>query len=281
MFTVLKVTQEKPRGLARLLWKLRPPEPELVKIPVKSGAPFFILRIRTAEKTPPWDEILYMVGRCASRILTDADITLPPSQSVRLFVPKHLPLIAAMRTLTDVLACSDIPPQRCTIGVYDPAGSLCGKTERLLQCAADVRICTQKTPQYDAESRRLLQLCGAGLTVGETTGLFRGCNILLCENADILSSETVTFACRGTAKENVFLCAHMQIPEPYCAQVPEHIDPALFASALYELCGVRRLEHCRYDSIRHAGEEMTAEEAAKYFHARRIEAAGLDIPALI
>ncbi|MGN0635063.1 MAG: hypothetical protein ACI4I5_02480 [Acutalibacteraceae bacterium] len=268
MFTVLQVTQEKPRGFARILWKLHPPEPEFVKVAVKSGAPFFILRVRTAEKAPPWEDILYTVGRCASRILTDTDISLPENRNVRLFAPKHLPLIAAMRTMTEVLSLSDIPPHKCVIGVYDPFGSLCGRAEQLLQCASDVRVCTQRTAEYDEESRRLFRLCGAGLTVGETTDLFRRCNILLCADADIFPAQCVTFACRGTARENLFLCKALDIPEPYRSQTPENIDPGLFASALYELCGVRSLEQCRYSCILHEQDTWTLPEAAARFHAR-------------
>ena len=273
MFTVLQVTQEKPRRFAKILWKLHPPEPEFVKVAVKSGAPFFILRVRIVGKAPPWEDILYTVGRCASRILTDADIPLPDNRNVRLFSPKHLPLIAAMRTLTDVLSMADIPPNRCVIGVYDPLGSLCGRTERLLQCASDVRVCTQKTAEYDEESRRVFRLCGAGLTVGETTELFRGCNILLCDDADIFSVSCVTFACRGTAFENRFLCKAMDIPEPYRSQTPENIDPELFASALYELCGVRTLERCRYSRMQHGAETWTLSETAARLCVPRIGAA--------
>lgn len=269
MFTVLHLERENPRGWARLIWRLHPPQPELVRVAVKSGAPFFILRVRTAGKEPPWDEILYMVGRCASRILTDTQLNLPKSQNIRMFIPRHLPLIAAMYTMADVLRRSQIPPQNCKIGVYDPLGTLCGRAETLLQCASDVRVCTTSTTMYDEESRRLMRLCGAGLTVGETTELFRGCNILLCTQADILPANVFAFACQGTPRENVFLCSDLHIPEPYRSQVPEGVDPTVFASALYELCGVRSLAQCRFGTIRRADEILTADEAAKRLQIER------------
>ena len=269
MFTVLRLVREKPRGWMRLVRRLHPLEPELVRVAVKSGAPFFVLRVHTAGKEPPWDDILYMAGRCASRILTDAQLTLPKKQNIRMFTPQHLPLLAAMNTMQDVLSRSALSPRECKIGVYDPLGTLCGRAETLLQCASDVRVCTSRTATYDEESRRLMRLCGAGLTVGETTALFRGCNILLCSHADILPANAFAFACRGTPRENVFLCSDLEIPEPYRSQVPEGIDPTAFTAALYELCGVRCLAQCRFGTIRHLDETLTTDEAAKRLQIER------------
>ena len=261
MFTVLELEPRVPTFREKVLHR-KPPQPQLTRVAVKSGAPFFILHVAAPPDAIPWDTVFYTAGRCAARLLTAPDIVLPKSDRVRRFVPQFLPLRTALQTLSYILRLAKLPPKRLCIGVHDPNGALCGSAEILLRYAADVRIVTEKPDDYAAYSRSLLEQYGAGFTVDTLVSLFRGCNVLLCPDAQILPDDSaVRFSCTPAA--GAFLLRGVPLPEPYAALLPDGIDPDLFAAALYELCGVHVLGTLCADCFAPDGTTLTPEDAAK------------------
>lgn len=263
LFTVLDIVEEDLSVVGRFFRRMRREEPELSKVAVRNGAPFFLLGMRAIRGEIPWDKILQKVGRCASRILAREDLILPERVPFRRFTPEYLPLCTAENTLCEILKLSEIRPQKISLGIHDPNGALRGRLSALVPYCSDLRIVTNKTNDFEEECRRILENSGAGITRTDDLSALRSCNLILCRDASLIpATDGFLFSAMPSPLPNCFYGCSLTLPQSEEALRPSFIDASLFAAALYELCGVRRLSTLSADFIRYRAMTLTPKDCA-------------------
>ena len=235
MFTVVETADGKA-GRRR-----RRAQPELTRVPVPDGSFFYVLRM--PRRSDP-QAMFRLAARCAPVVLTTLQI--PPDTGVRPFCPRMFPLRRAAAALCAILPQTRLPPQKLSVGVLDPEGALCGRTQALLPLASDVRIVTEDAQRFAADALRARRQFGASLTVGEDAALLARCGAVVCAVPDdAFAHVPVILACEPA--DGVFSLLPVQLPDSLARLCPAGIPPDLFAAALTERCGVQmpQLYACR------------------------------------
>ena len=218
-----------------------------VRVPVPGGASFFRLIVPTYGEMP-WQAVQAAVGTLP--VLLPDGVHAPEDVPLRVFVPQRFPLLCAAQTAAFLLRQRAPIP---SLGVLDPGGALRGKAAILLPVAREVRIVTDRPERFAEDVQIAMREWGAALTVGRERTLLRNCTAILCENGDDVSSAEAVFCVRQSMQRADTVCLSRFVPPPDLdALRPAKIDPLLFAAALYELCGVRMPERCRFADF-HAG----------------------------
>ncbi len=250
MFTVLEIADGKT---AR---KCRRSRPQLVRVQVRGGSFFYVLRVPRRGDLPA---AFRMAARCAPVVLTA--LPVPPDMRVRLFEPRVFPLRRAAAVLCGILPRTRLPPQKLTVGVCDPDGALCGETHALLPLASDVRIVTGKPDAFAADALSARRLFGASLTVGEDAALLARCDAVVCAVPDAAFRDApVILSCRPA--DGAFSLLPAQLPQAYAHLRPASVPTDLFAAALAERCGVRSPEWYDCRGTVFGEERPDAEETA-------------------
>ena len=228
--------------------RLRRARPQLSKVAVPGGSPFFILR---AAARFPASELFRLAGRCAPVVLTD--LPIPPDVPVRRFTPNAFPQRRTANALLCLLRDAALSPQRVTIGIRDPQGALRGQVCAFLPYAADVRIVTRNAGAFDADILCAVREWGAGLTAGEDDALLDDCTILMDEKC-------------CTVQDRLSIApTPVVLPPVYEARRPQLVQPEMFAAALFELCGVQAPAILQTDGVLLDGEINTFSQAAQRF----------------
>lgn len=254
MFVVLQ-TEEHAKGfLQRLREHISPDEPVLTKIAVRNGAPFFILTVKKKKHGVQWEDVAYAAGRCAPRIVAAENLEFPENGTIRRFVPEHLPFVMLFSTALEVIKKSGIPPSDVSIGVVDRRGILIHVIGKAAACACVVKVVTDRAERYEKASEKLMDECGASLIYDSEEEQLRGCNVIICnDRIEARNGDAAVFSVSDSGimqdSDRSFTAGSAELPKEYASILPDGIDPMVFASALYELCGVRRLEHTHYSTL--------------------------------
>ena len=226
-FTVLEIADVKTGR------KRRRGRPELVRVPVPEGSFFYVLR---APRRTELSTLFRVAARCAPDVLTA--LPIPAGAGVRPFVPRIFPMHRAAAALCAILPQTCLPPQKLSVGVLDPGGALCGRTDALMPLAADVRIVTDEPQRFDADALLARRQFGASLTTGRDAALLADCDAVICPTPDMAFRHVpVILSC--VPADGAFSLLPMLLPERYARLCPQSIPPDLFAAALAEKCGVR------------------------------------------
>lgn len=213
--------------------KRRGGQPELERVPVPGGTFFYVLR---APRRSDPEKLFRLAQRCTPCVLTT--LPIPPDKAGRRFTPRAFPLRRAAAAMCAILPMMRLPPQTLALGVLDPDGALCGRTDVLLPLAADVRIVTNRPQQFARDVVFARRQFGAGVTVGEDAGLLCGCDAVVCGEPDEAFADVpVVLSCRPA--DGAYSLLPPKLPEEYARLCPASIPHELFAAALAEKCGVR------------------------------------------
>lgn len=254
MFVVLQ-TEERATGfLQRLREHISPDEPVLTKIAVRNGAPFFILTVKKKKHGIQWEDVTYAAGRCASRIVASKELELPENGPIKRFVPEYLPFVMLFTTALEVIRKSGIPPSDVSLGVIDRRGILNHIIDKAAVRASVLKVVTDRTERYGQASEKLMDECGASLIYGTEEELLSGCNVIICnDRLDAKNAGAAVFSVFDSGvmqdTDRSFTAGNAELPKEYASVIPAGIDHMVFASALYELCGVRRLENTTYGTL--------------------------------
>jgi hypothetical protein len=257
---VFACVQMIPPEATPLLKRRKPPQPCLVRVNLPGGVPFFRLEVPQRKGAElPFGAMECAAGRLRTRLLLPKGMALPappkacsPAQAqlepgLRAFAPKRLPLLLCLRAAQQALCAANTPPQQLRVTVVDAKGVLCHNIETLVPLAGSLRVLTSEFPPYRKAAAQLLHRYGATLILSDSPGCFAQSHVIVaddlrrftgCERGLIFTPDAGAppRGCR------VVRCQAPQLPPAYAALCPPDIDPLLFASALYELCGVKELE---------------------------------------
>lgn len=258
MFACLELRE--PRTLRE---RRRPVPPTLARVECPGGAPFFRMEAVCRKGRPDWAAIEHTAGRLRTKILAAQGVTLPqlPPRSqarmymepgLRAFVPRRLPMLLQLRLAQQVLRLSHIPPKQRCITLVDAKGSLCRCMEPFIPLAGNLRVFTLDLPAWRSTALQLQSRYGAALVLSDSPGCFAHCDLVIADDLSRFTGSESGLIFTPDPQPlpgcRVVRCGSPLLPEPYAKLCPPHIDPLQFASALYELCGVKEMERLRFGS---------------------------------
>ena len=243
MFTVLLLEEKtKNRFLTRVKEKLKPTPPTLQRCEVKGGAPFFILKLNYEKGEIPWDKVVHHAGRSAKSLVMPDEITPPEDSGIKKYTPEYLPFILLFNTAIKQISEDVIEPRLRRITVIDERAILAKHIEKAVDIAGEITVITKNKERYDAVSQAILNKTGAVIRTVDEVEPFT--NYIIAENIENSDTQAKVYCLNHsnvTARE-IYVQENIVIPEQYEELRPAEIDAITFASALYEMCGVRELE---------------------------------------
>ena len=250
-------------------WR-KPALPQLTRVEVPGGAPFFRLEAQSRRGQLDWNAIEQAAGRMRTKMLFPEGLAPPaPPQAasparaqmepgIRAFVPRRLPLLLCLRTAQQVLRASKTPARNRSVTIVDQKGMLCRSMEPFVPLAGSLRVCTPDAAVYRATAAQLLGRYGITLILSDSPGCFAQSDVVIADDLSLFTGRErgliFTPDSRLVPGCRVVRGAEPQLPAPCDKLRPEGIDPLLFASALYELCGVKEMErlgfgHFAFDGV--------------------------------
>jgi len=265
MFACLTLSQAQGRA-----WR-KPAAPQLVRVEVPNGAPFFLLQAQSRKGQLDFNAIEQAAGRLRTKMLFPQGMELPPvpqassaakaqlEPGLRAFAPRRLPLLLCLRFAQQVLRASRIPARSRSVTIVDQKGMLCRSLEPFVQLAGSLRVFTPEPAAYRATAEQLLRRYGITLIVSSSPACFVQSDVVVADDLKLFTGRergiifTPNPLERSLPGLRVVQCEQPTLPVPYGSLCPPGIDLMLFASALYELCGVKEMERLSFGRYGFAG----------------------------
>ncbi|MBQ8765442.1 MAG: hypothetical protein IJZ16_01435 [Clostridia bacterium] len=237
MFCVLSVKERNRSFFEKLFGRFMTDEYEVNTIPVFRGAPFFTLDITTNKKEIDWENVIFSVGRCASRLLVDDEIYISENSGVSIFKSNILYYKMMENTFLNILKNSN---QLHTISISDKKGENTDFVKRAAPYASQLIISTENKEKFSNICDDIIDLTGM-------------CPVVKSQFDDSkikINTDNWTMTIQGEGGNiNISDGVDFNMPEIYEKLLPEKIDKYDFCSALYELCGVFTLGESVFDTI--------------------------------
>lgn len=255
MFGILKIEDRKKGFINSLRYALNKPEPMLQKITVKNGAPFFVLTV-TKNKSGGVDyqEIYKILGRCAKRIVVSRDTDIDETDSIGLFRPEILPHLMLFNSGIK-LAGNYVKAQsgnKLTAVVIDKNGVLNERIIPLVKLFNNIKIVTAKPQNYESVSEKILDEWGLPLLITDNEASASVCDFILSpfKSENAVLSDCIAVKNQESGSLTRFTGEGVTLPAEYSELIPENVDPLIFSSALFELCGVTSLSTLCFDTMK-------------------------------
>ncbi len=238
MFCVLNVKERNKTFIERLFGKFFVDEYSIKTIPVFKGAPFFMLDVLTNKKEIDWENVIYAVGKCSSRLVLNKNVKMPDDLNVGIF--KSPILYNKMMGNTYLQVLENNKNNFHSISVMDRNGEFTDFVKQISKYASSMSICTLNKDKYNNVCEDITDEIGM-------------CPILSdnFENAKIkINFDTLTMTIQQKSNNiNISKGDNFIIEPIYEDLLPQGINKYDFYSALYELCGVFSLGESIFDTI--------------------------------
>lgn len=265
MVAFINVREQERGFLKRLKHRLNKKCPELRRIAVRGGLPFFVLDVVARGGVLPWEEIEAVIRANRLKLALPESINPPPGVRLPLFKAEEFPRVVAYRTFLELLSRFRLPAQKRAVGVIDLRGSMVNEFAELVELAGEIMIITSRPYLYENLCEWAMSERGAAVTVSDDINRAEKIKTLFLPNAlpfNIGGSGGV-FSCAEIKSESRrVLCGEgVSLPQRYLSLMPEGYDTFNFAAALYEQCSVKSLERLAFEKIILKGEKISRYEA--------------------
>ncbi len=242
MFTILQIEEKTTGFFLRIKEKIRPTKPSLQRVEIKNGAPFFILRIIREKGKIPWDKVSYHAGRTAKRLLIPDGIEPPDNSGITPYTPEYLPFIILFNTALKNIKNDLSEPNLRKLTVVDKRGILAKHIKKAVDIIGEITVVTDNRERYEVMAENILKETGAIIRIVDEPDRFA--NYLIAENICDIHTQARVFCLdhENVKADDIFRLENISLPPEYEELRPVSISAITFASALYEMCGVRRLE---------------------------------------
>ncbi|HZJ78380.1 MAG TPA: hypothetical protein VFD52_06260 [Clostridia bacterium] len=254
MFAVLYVLERDKDWLAAFRERFKPAQPVIYSVGVKSGAPFFKVKVKETRNGIPWQSVKSICGRLSQKLLLTKDIQLPEKYDMDVFVPEVLPARLIFNCAAETLSRCAAKTSQLSVCIVDKKGVLSQFIDNIVMYATTIKIVTKDVCSYSIVASEIMDKFGATLIIDDNIKLAQDCTVVITTDISMLSGkeEGIIFApsntCEGSFK-NVVSGEGVNMPTEYQELLPEGIEPLLFASALHELCGVDTLGNCYFQKL--------------------------------
>lgn len=237
MFCVLSVRERNKTLFERIFGKLLVDDFSVKTIPVYKGAPFFTLDITTSKKEINWENVIFAVGKCASRLILNGDLKIPDNLNIGIF--KSQTLYNKMMKNTFLQILENNKNKLFPISVKDKNAENTEFVKQLSQYASSMSIFALNKEKYN-------NICEE---ITDETGM---CPVLRSDFDDLkikINTETLAMTVHNNENVNISSGVDFSVPTIYENLLPDGINKYDFYSALYELCGVFSLGDNIFDTI--------------------------------
>ncbi len=235
MFAVICIESDKSKI------RKRKTKIEAIQTPVRGGAPFRIVTI-TKGRGEIDSQRLAGAASCGSRNLLVPDgFILPDSPHLKLFEADTLPLLITLNTAAKKLKEMPGATKRSLL-IEDKNAVLPDYIDRVVTCAAKIKIVTDKPQAYYTAGLRLMERFGASpIVCGERVET---------EKFDAaVSDEPIKKIKLNFSVSAIKADGTPEIPEQYARLCPKEIDRFDFLCALFECSGVRAIGELTFDDL--------------------------------
>lgn len=238
MFCVLSVKERNKTFFEKIFGKFLVDDYSVRTVPVYKGAPFFILDITTSKKEINWENVIFAVGKCASRLILNKDVLMSENMNIGIYKSQLLYNKMLKNTILQIL--ENNKNRLYSISIMDKNAENTEFSKELSQYASSMSICTVNKEKYN-------EICEE---ITDETGM---CPILTNEFKDTeikINTDTLAMTFFDN-NENINISAGVDfsVSEIYEKLLPDGINKYDFYSALYELCGVFSIGESIFDTI--------------------------------
>lgn len=243
MFCAVKLIQSKEHGLfQKIKSRFFSTSPIPQQINLKSYAPYYYLEITREQCGENFEHLAEIIGRCARFIVPVGDMIIDDNRYVSKYRPTKFPSIMLLNSFKDIIKIKKSP--KLSIAIKDEKGEYTDFIKELVKYAAIIKIYTDNHYSYERIFDELYEKFGASIILCHTENINFNCDFTLLLGADeckIVENK------EGVCK--VLMLNGLELPLEYEKLRPPQTDKLLFASALYELCGVKKLEGMKYNDF--------------------------------
>lgn len=254
MFAVLEIDSEKSGHQIPFFRVKKQPKPVMRKVEVTGSVPYLIVTAKMIKKNIPFCDIAEVCGRCASRMIIPKNIELPERCGLREFVPSYYPHILTLFLAADVLRKCKTEARDITLSVIDKKGILINHIEFIVKLAGTIKIITTNR-NYSNLAENIFDKYGAAIIITDNKNALDKSDIIIAVDTDELSGDEkgliFTYGkprIRGLS-QNIICGGDVCLGGEYTKYLPMNIDMLQFASALYEICGLKKIENLKFEKL--------------------------------
>lgn len=258
MFTCLELTP-KSRGLfSETYEKMRPPRPEREYVQVKGGTPF--LRLKVKENHLSWAKISSALERNERRLLTGDEISVPPLVGLSRAEPAALGMTVMMKRACALLAAEG-RPKKLSLSVYDRDGVAVSLLETSVSAVRYVSVYTEKIREYFYAASKIMEQSGMSVKINEYESVSPPGEIIVADRFRpcMKKARLIFLPSDKVIAYNTVTGEGFTLGEEYENLKSGQTDDFLFASALYEYCGVRSFAQRDFEHLCLAGRRVSDE----------------------
>lgn len=236
MFAVVKIIYEEKTFFNRLKSKFNKQLPKPQTINVREGAPFYYLEIKDTQCGENCENIANILGRCSNFIIP-CECKITDNEYIKLYRPNLLPKIMLFNSVADVLK------NKKSFAIIDENLRFKNYIERYVNYVPVIKVFTRKPEELEELCESIFEKYGISIIVSN------------CENVNYSNDVTLDI-------DNEFIIENINskleklkgnsfyMGIEYEKIRPIGVDKLYFASALYELCGVKKLENLKFDDFK-------------------------------
>ncbi len=213
------------------------------RITLPNGTAFFIVIAENIRGRNSLKKLESCLGILKKDVILGSDIALPDNCGISIFTPDIFPRLLLINSAADKL-------KNChykSLILYDEKGIYSDYAEKLINSFDRIRVVTPSPNKYNSVAVKLMENYGFSLEVSSAASfdseviISHNCNIPLYYSGSVFTNEK-----KYLMNAEVFSGSEISLPDFYENLRPENTDTLLFASALYEKCGVPELGKLKY-----------------------------------
>lgn len=216
------------------------------RIILPNGETFFVVNAENIKGTASLKKLESCLGILKKDIVLCGDTPLPGGSKISVFTPDILPRLLLINSALDILKNRRY---KCLI-LYDEKGIYPHLLKLLTNSFDRIRVITPVPNIYSPVALELMASCGFSLEVSATAD-FDG-DVIISDRLCVplyYSGTVFTNEKKYLMNARVFSGSGIILPDFYENLRPKSINPLVFASALYEKCGVGELSKLKYKSF--------------------------------
>lgn len=254
MFAVLALIPADKTLKAKILERFRKPQVNTAEVSLEERF-FFKIEAKEHRGKIPWKEIEDAAWELRDRFILPFDVKVSRNEcEIKEFSPKILPKLMLFNSACKEIEKAACKPKENSITVIDDDGIYVNLMEKTVPLASTIRVVTKQPQNYKALSESMMRNYGLSLIISESfdDGAL-GSRFVIAynpENIPLLFEGTVFSGKKKRfMKGSALIGGGITLPEKYEKLWQRNTNKLQFASALYELCGVKELQKLCFDEM--------------------------------
>lgn len=219
----------------------------------------------------PWSKIERLGESEAQRLLVKEDMEIPQGVALRRFYSDELKSRLCLNMATEVLKIMSDSAHKLRVAVFDPDGRIADGVGAMLRFTDKLTVVTRMIDIYSAEAQRLMDECGAVLSVSRRMKALTEAQLIVAPlklSSQLPSpKEGLIFTTAQPSvnqRSAVYFKYYFDLGGELMGMLPQGFDAEYFASALYTLCGRFELGSIVPQAAKGVGADHTLLSMSKY-----------------